>query len=341
MAPGFQPLSTLPPSSLIEYLRRDSKSPELVQWKYFNPCFNRGRERGYTWMQAGQIGGFIGLIPFQLAMGGRRVEAAWTCDWSVRDPQSGRGVGILLIRQAHQAYEFLVQLGGGEATQHIFSRLAVKTVEDAGVVFHLPLRLGAILRTVRRRIPALPVDALNLLNQMPMPGLRGRASTNAVVFEPGVSKVLTSVLESAQHGEGYPSYDFEYVQWQIGDCPFLISETCYIPGESGPRAAALIWRQKTSPDFWRMALWSQEGAQKEVNVLLSNLIRHVYDQKGFLLSVVVSRLETALIDLLRSKHFLAAPRRRPLHILASKKTGEPIPELWPLSFLDTDYAYRF
>jgi hypothetical protein len=48
-----------------------------------------------------------------------------------------------------------------------------------------------------------------------------------------------------------------------------------------------------------------------------------------------------MIELLRSRNFVAAPRRRPLHIIASKKTGEPIPELWPLSYLDTDYAYRF
>jgi hypothetical protein len=39
--------------------------------------------------------------------------------------------------------------------------------------------------------------------------------------------------------------------------------------------------------------------------------------------------------------FVAAPRRRPLHIITSRKTGEPVPELWPLSYLDTDYAYRF
>ena len=85
----------------------------------------------------------------------------------------------------------------------------------------------------------------------------------------------------------------------------------------------MIWREKASPDFWRFAFWSREGAEKELEILLSSVIRRVYDYKGFLLSFVVSRLDQSLIDLLRSKKFLAAPRRRPLHIIANKKTGEP------------------
>jgi hypothetical protein len=89
-----------------------------------------------------------------------------------------------------------------------------------------------------------------------------------------------------------------------------------------------------------MALWLRGEARKEAEALLSRVIRHVYDRNGFLLSIVVSRLETDLIDLLRGKGFRAAPNRRPLHIISRNK-AEPVPELWPLSFLDTDAAYRF
>jgi hypothetical protein len=340
MPAAFQPLSALAPTALIEYLGREGNSAEIVQWKYFDTRFNRNRERGYAWVKDGKIGGFIGLVPFQVVIDGRIAEAAWTCDWSVQD-QSGRGTGILLIRQAQESYEFLTQLGGNEATQRIISRLAAITVNDAGIMFYLPLRLGAILRLARRRLPSLPLDAVNLVNRVPLHLPRRTASSSSVVFEPGVSDALNSLLEPDQHGEMYSRYDLPYIRWQVADCPLLQSETCYIAGDSKLRAAALIWRLKTSTEFWRVALWSREGAQKESEILLSRVIRHIYESKGFLVSVVVSRLDSSTIGLLRSKQFLASPTLRPLHIIDSKKTGKPVPELWPLSFLDTDLAYRF
>ena len=339
MASVFQPLSSIAPAALIEYLGREGNSAELVQWKYFDSRFNRNRERGYAWVNDGKVGGFIGLIPFQVAIGGRVAEAAWTCDWSVQDP-TGRGAGILLIRKAQENYEFLTQLGGNEATQRIISRLAAKSVDDAGMMFYLPLRLGAILRVARRKMPSLPFDAVDLINRIPLRWPPRAASPSSVIVEPGVSEVLKGILEPEQHGDIYACYDFDYVRWQIGDCPALSCETCYIAGDSAPRAAALIWRHKVSPGFWGMVLWLRNRTEREAEVLLSHVVRHVYEHNGFLLSAVVSRLESDLLRLLRSKQFRTAPRRRPLQIIASRK-DEIVPELWPLSFLDTDFAYRF
>ena len=340
MASGFEPLSSLDPESLVEYLGREGHAAEAVRWKYFDSRFNRDRERGYAWVKDGKIGGFLGLVPFLVVAQNRVIDAAWTCDWSVQDP-TARGIGILLIRQAQNKYEFLTQLGGNEATQRIISRLSSMTANEAGMVFHLPLRVGAVLRVARRKAPQLPVDALNFVNRLPLRFPRRPAGSASVTFETGVSQVLSLLLEPARHGGIYSRYDFEYARWQVGDCPFLYSETCYVADGSTPKAAALIWREKASADFWRFALWSRGGAEKEMEVLLSSVIRRVYDAGGFLLSFLVSRLDQGLIELLRSKKFVAAPRRRPLHIIVSKKTGEPVPELWPLSYLDTDYAYRF
>jgi hypothetical protein len=340
MPSGFQPLSALDPDSLIEYLGREDHAAEAVRWKYFDSRFNRNRERGYAWVKDGKIGGFLGLVPFLVAAPNRVIDAAWTCDWSVQDP-TARGIGILLIRQAQEKYEFLTQLGGNDATQRIISRLSSKTVNDAGIVFHLPLRVGAMLRVARRKVPKLPVDGWSFVNRIPLRWPPRAVAPAKVTFEAGVSEVLGSLLEPVQHGDIYARYDFEYVRWQVGDCPFLFSETCYIAEGAMPRAAALIWREKTSTDFWRFAVWSREGAEKDLEMVLSSVIRRVYEANGFLLSFVASRLDQRLIELLRSKNFVAAPRRRPLHIIASKKTGEPVPELWPLSYLDTDYAYRF
>jgi hypothetical protein len=340
MTAAFQPLSAIAPNELIEYLGREGNSPEIVQWKYFDSQFNRSRERGYCWVKDGKIGGFIGLIPFQVVIDGRVADAAWTCDWSVQD-QSARGIGILLIRQAQERYDYLTQLGGNEATQKIISRLAAITVNDAGIMFYLPLRLGAMLRLARRRWPRVPFDAVPIIDRVPLRWPRRTGDHNSVIVEPGVSRVLRSFLEPVPRGEMYSRYDFEYVQWVVGDCPILASETCYIGGESSPRAAALLWREKAATDFWRMALWSRENAEKEAGALLSFLIRHVYERGGTLLSAVVSRLEAGAIRIFESHQFRTAPRPRPLHIIDSKKTGRPVPELWPLSYLDTDFAYRF
>ncbi len=191
MPPSFQPLSALDPELLVEYLGREEFPADIVRWKYFDARFNRDRERGYAWVKDGKIGGFLGLIPFQVVLNGRVADAAWTCDWSVQD-QTAKGVGILLIRQAQNRYEFLTQLGGNDATQRIVSRLSSMTENEAGVVYHLPLRVGAALRVVRRKKPKLPVDAIEVVNRIPVRWPR-RVSSDAVRFEPGVSEKLSCV----------------------------------------------------------------------------------------------------------------------------------------------------
>jgi hypothetical protein len=336
----FQPLSEIAPEALVEYLGREGNSPETVRWKYFDERFNRGRERGYAWVNDGKIGGFVGLVPFQIAFGDHNVDAAWSCDWSVQD-STGRGTGILLIRQAMQNYPLLAQLGGNHATQRIISRMASITVNDAGMVFHLPLRIGAILRLARRRYPRFPVDASQAINRLPLRWPHRPKDQPRVIIEPGVSEVLVDMIVPSRHGAIYSHYDLDYLRWQLTDCPFVTAETFYVPGPVGPRAAALVWRQANSPDFWRMAVWLGMAAAAEMDAVLTKVIDHVFQQKGYLLSIVVSRMETDLIGLLRKRHFIAAPRRRPLHIIAAQKTELPVPELWPLSYLDTDYAYRF
>jgi hypothetical protein len=338
MPASFQPLSALDPELLVEYLGREDFPADIVRWKYFDARFNRGRERGYAWVKDGKIGGFLGLVPFQVVLNGRVADAAWTCDWSVQD-QSAKGVGILLMRQAQDRYAFLTQLGGNDATQRIVSRLSSMTENEAGIVYHLPLRVGAALRVVRRKKPKLPVDAIEIVNRIPVRWPR-RISPDAVRFEPGVSEKLSAFLEPERRSEFYARYDFPYLRWQITDSPHLKAETCFDASGAEPRAAALIWREK-QPDFWRLAMWYRTGAEKEMDVVLASAIRRVFQSGGYILSFVVSRLDQSAIDLVRSKGFVAAPRRRPLHIIVSKKDGAPIPEMWPLSYLDTDYAYRF
>jgi hypothetical protein len=213
------------------------------------------------------------------------------------------------------------------------------TENDAGVVYHLPLRVGAALRVVRRKKPNLPVDAIEIVNRIPV-RWPGRVRSDAICFEDGVSEKLAAFLEPERRSDFYARYDFEYLRWQITDSPHVKAETCFHMGGSDPHAAALIWRER-KPDFWRLAIWWRTGAEKEMGMVLSSAIRRVFESGGYILSFVVSRLDRAAIDLIKSKGFVAAPRHRPLHIIVSNKNLGPIPEMWPLSYLDTDYAYRF
>src|SRR5580693_3206465 len=192
MPPSFQPLSALDPELLVEYLGREEFPADIVRWKYFDARFNRDWERGYAWVKDGKIGGFLGLIPFHVVLNGRVADAAWTCDWSVQD-QTAKGVGILLMRQAQNRYEFLTQLGGNDATQRIVGRMSSMTENEAGVVYHLPLRVGAALRV----------------------------ASAAVRFEPGVSEKLSAFLEPERRSGFYARYDFPYLKWQITDSPHL------------------------------------------------------------------------------------------------------------------------
>src|SRR5262249_18837542 len=147
--------------------------------------------------------------------------------------ETARGMGILLVRQAQGKYDYLTQLGGNEATQRIISRLAAITVNNAGIRFYLPLRLGAMLRLARRRMPQVPFDAVGLANRIPM-HLPRKGALKALTFAPGASKVLETVMEPDERGAMYSRYDFDYIRWQVGDCPILVSETCYIGAASNP-----------------------------------------------------------------------------------------------------------
>jgi hypothetical protein len=123
-------------------------------------------------------------------------------------------------------------------------------------------------------------------------------------------------------------------------CPILISGVCTVPGDSTPRAAAFFWRLAKKPAFWRIALVSEPRAPEELDLALTRVIQHIQSQRGWMISVLVSHLETDLLRSLKSKGFIAAKGRRPLFIMDSDSKGTP-GELKKLSYLDTDYAYRF
>ena len=181
-------------------------------------------------------------------------------------------------------------------TLKLIPRMSEKNL-DAGPVFQIPLRLGAILDRVGRGlgIPGLervPGLAALPLRRMPRPA-------EAVRTEPGVAAAAAPLFEGEGIEGWHPVYDFEYLDWQIGRCPVLESATCFTPSVA-PQAAALFWRQRSSGFRWRMALAAAPGARGPLMAVLSEAVRQIGARKGSVISVLVSQLDADMIEALRA-----------------------------------------
>lgn len=334
------PLSEVPSSLLKDYLGGQGMPSEIISWKYFDSAFNRGRERGFVWLREGRVAGFVGLIPFDLSGGGNRSQTAWTCDWSVGEPDANPGFGVMLLKRAIDSCGHLMALGGNENTQRLLPRIATRTVPEAGLMFGLPLRLGAVFRKLGRLPEAGPLRRIfSALSGIPLRWVGGAESR--VRVERGVSPAISALLES-ERGPGWsPRYDFEYLNWQVGRCPAVVSWTCIAPGEAGSRAAALFWRPVDSSNLWRTAVWMEAGGQESLRAVLREVVRRIYGEGGVAVSAIVSRLDHDLIQILREIGFVRIGAPRPLFVCTPGRNRGSLDEPGRLSYLDTDLAYRF
>ena len=336
----IQPASAIPGESLREYLRFQGVSPEIIEWKYFDTAFNRGRERGVTWWHNDQVFAFLGLIPFTLGRGDRSWDSMWLCDWTRRPGEIARGTGLKLNVWAVQAFDHLFGIGGTEVARRLHPKVADRTIADAGIVFRLPLRFGAVLNKLGRRMPLSGLTR-RMFGRLPLPWAVRKSLQHDVKTEIGIPRAIGSLVESDRGGGWYPRYDLDYLDWQLMRCPAVTCGTCYIPTSSGARAAAVFWRSVESADTWRLALWCQKAAHDESAAVLNAAIRHAYNEGGMIISLITSRLDTDLIALAKSRRFMPSRQRLPLWTYAARPTSQPVDELSGLSHLDGDFAYRF
>jgi hypothetical protein len=170
------------------------------------------------------------LIPFQVVVGGRIGPRR-----SLED-QTGRGTGI---REAQERYEFLIQLGGNEATRRTIPTVCAKSSVPRGMMFYPSLRLGFFARCPT----PLAMDPAGCSGgREPYAMAMAPPACVSELGEPGVCRVFDSLLEPEQRGDMYSRYDFDCIPWQIGDCPTLAAETCNLARGSIPRVAVLIAR---------------------------------------------------------------------------------------------------
>lgn len=340
MRPVLLNLSEVQPSLVKDYLVRQEIPPDIVDWKYFDSHFNRGQDRGFVCLKENKVCGFLGLIPFRARKDGRTLECAWSCDWSVDASQVVGGMGIMLVKQAKEAYDAIFNVGGNENTRRIFPRLADRTVWDAGISLALPLRLGAILTKLAPRFLHGPLARRNFLRNLPLKWIRTREADQRVRVEPGVSAEIAHLFEERDQSEWCPLYDYEYIRWQLKTCPAVVSWSCYVPSPS-PRTAGIVWRSASSTDFWRLALWGARNAEDEAKLLIRRMVQFVYQQKGAAVSAIASHLDQPLISLLTAHGFLRRPGRLPFYGMRGRDANLTFDEFGILSFLDADLAYRF
>ena len=330
-------MSEADPAAVKKYLLARQIPPEIVDWKYFDPSFNRNQERGVVLVRDNQVAGFLGLIPFRLAKGQLHAECAWSCDWSV-DPGQG-GMGLMLVKRARELYDGIFNLGGNENTRRLFPRLADHTVPDAGVSFVLPLRLGSIFA----RLPKGKLrDLLNqqqTLQQIPLRWVRG-LSKSEITIDSGLSPRVMSLADTAPQRDWRPLYDSEFLEWQFGRCPAITCWSCWISSESPLRTAALIWRSRLSPKFWRFVFYGETHDFEQMERLIGAIVSFVYSQGSVALFAIASHKESDLAALLRRRGFLRYGNL-PFYALRGRCAELPTDEFSVLSFLDADLAYRF
>jgi hypothetical protein len=340
MAPSVVPLSEVPVELLRDFLGRVGMSREVVDWRYLDDDFNRGRNRGFAWIRRDRIEGMIGLIPFRISGNGPDREVNWSSDWILADPTSNPGMGILLLRRAIESSTALYALGGNENTRKLLPRIATHTVPDAGQGMHLLLRSGAILRRVEQRGVLARLPKPRLLYMLPLRWIPGPVPSSEIRTEPGVSRAIAPLLES-RHGESWsPRYDFTYVSWQVGRSPLIRCWTSYAFSDGEPRAAAVYWSPAASSDFWRLAVWYRPGSRDRLETVLRYAISEIYRRGGMAVSAIVSRRDSEVQAALWAKGFLRLAGARPLYVCAGQD-HKPVPELSGLSYLDSDLAYRF
>jgi hypothetical protein len=339
MRSGLLRMSEADPAAVRTYLASRNMESKIIEWKYFDSHFNRDCERGVVLARENKVAGFLGLIPFCAAKGDFRVECAWSCDWSV-DSEQGAGMGLMLVKRARELYDGIFNVGGNENTRHIFPRLADRTVFSAAVNLVLPLRLGSVFAALPSGFLKDSLNRQQVLRQIPLRWIRHRSSCEVSIV-PGLAPEIVPLMGDVAPDVWCPSYDFSYVDWQLGRCPAILCWSCWWPAAPPIRTAALIWRSRNSARYWRLAFFGDIADLPAINELTRAIVAFVYSQGAVALFAIASDLERVLVNALAGLGFFSRSRRLPLYILRGRNSQLPADEFGVLSFLDADLAYRF
>ena len=338
---AIEPLSKLPISAVQSFLISYDHDPATIAWKYYDPSFNGRRERAFACIDdQGKVVSFLGLIPFTVMHNGKRIDAAWSCDW-YRDPDASGPLGIMLIRHSLKTYPLIYSFGGSEITRAIMGRLSKVTIPTAGLELYKPLRAGGVLYVLQKAGPVKHLPSFAAVNNIRLPLKNYRNNKELTVnLLAALPAALGDVLSDRLTDGHVAAYDLPYLRWLLERCPAITGGVCLVSRGEEALGAILFWRPVTDRRFWRIALLPRRRHYEALEVGLRRVAHHIRDNGGWLVSLLASRLDKDLLELASRNGFHRSNSRRPLYIL-TREPDAAVQELEQLSYLDTDYAYRF
>lgn len=324
---------------LEEYLLGQGMSLEMIRWKYFDRSFNASGQRGYVWENNGHVVGLIGLIPFRLQHDGQRINSVWGCDWFVTDYQKNPLIGVSLLRRAINSTDCFLAVGGTQHSQKPIRKAAQYVADDGAIKLELPLRLGSLTERLEVRFPTMKRFSRGAIDDLPIRRVRRPGTMSGLQWQKGVADALGPLLESLSPPGWSPSYNLEYVDWQIGRCPALESWTCFFQDGRGPLAAALLWRLKGSTRSWRLAFWVVPGSEEVLEHVLDNAISRVYGEGAVSVFAMVSSSDHDYLKRMKSRGFIERGRD-PVFVCPPRGKSVEFADVTNMNFLATDLAYR-
>lgn len=340
MPPAIVPVSEVSSDLLHEYLASATqffreRDASMVRWKYYDATFSRGKQRGFVWLRRDKVRGFIGVMPAAVVRGRSVTPLNWTCDWGLADPKANPGMGVVLLRHTISNVTHTATLGGNENTQSLAPRIAAQSFEGVGMTFARPLRASALLRAASGRLPLLTKLGDGILGRLRVPWYVRRGGPRVQTTD-GVLPRLDQLFDAIEPPMWTARYDVPYLQWALERCPDRVCVTCFVEGDRGPVAAALVWHRRSTPRRQaRVALWSVAGAVDALSAVVGAAIRYAQTSGAELLSAAAARWDEADVRVLQDAGFFARRAMRPLYLFSRE-----LDRFGGLNYFATDLAQR-
>lgn len=123
-------------------------SPEVLHWKYFDPCGHEDLPRSYVARKAGAIIGHVGITPTSFVTPDGLVPTLHLIDWI--GSSGNLGIGAALMRHVHELTPTQYAVGASVAGRRSLDREHYKRIDDIPV-FRKILRPGYHLRGAKTR----------------------------------------------------------------------------------------------------------------------------------------------------------------------------------------------
>ena len=111
--------------------------PDLVRWKFWEPCADWPEPRSWVAEQDGKIVAHSSLWPVTVGTGDQAVRGISMVDWA--SDQESAGVGVFLGKRLMRTCDFTYIVGGTAMTQAIAPRVGFRAVGES-ITWTRPLR---------------------------------------------------------------------------------------------------------------------------------------------------------------------------------------------------------